>query len=204
MPRTSPSRSPSSPTRATCPRCLRPEVTCICDLIKTVSSDIELLILQHPLEEKQAKGSARLLHLCLPQSQLIVGEVFDLDNLLTDSKQNILLYPQTQETNAPETVNPANLVPDQIRLIVLDGTWRKSRKLLHLNPALATLPRLQLSELPSSRYHIRKAQQDHQLSTLEASCLALGHIDQSPVTYQPLLDAFDYFVQRQQQFTPDK
>ncbi len=193
-----------APTRKTCPRCLRPQITCICDLVKAVDSHTELLILQHPLEQKQAKGSARLLHLCLPQSQLVVSEVFDLDSLLTTDKNNILLYPPSEEPNAPEAVNPSSLTPAQTRLIVLDGTWRKSRKLLHLNPALANLPRLQLNELPQSRYHIRKAQQDHQLSTLEAACLALGQIDQSPNTYNPILDAFDQFVQRQQQFIPTK
>ena len=139
------------PSRETCPKCLRPQTTCICHLVNIVDSDTELLILQHPLEQKQAKGSARLLHLCLPQSQLIVGEVFDVDAFLSTDKHNILLYPPNPESNTPEAVNPTSLVAMKTRLIVLDGTWRKSRKLLHLNPALANLPRLQLIEQPESR-----------------------------------------------------
>ena len=34
--------------------------------------------------------------------------------------------------------------PSRLRLIVLDGTWRKSRKMLYRNPLLQQLPRLSL------------------------------------------------------------
>jgi DTW domain-containing protein YfiP len=112
-----------------------------------------------------------------------------------------LLYPAD---DASPTVSPTDLKPTATRLIVLDGTWRKSRKLLHLNPALGTLPRLNLSELPASRYSIRKAHNPNQLSTLEATCLALGQIDQSPDTYTPILTAFEQFIQRLRGFMPDQ
>ncbi len=60
----------------------------------------------------------------------------------------------------------------QLRLVVLDGTWRKSRKMLYLNPLLQALPRLPLVDLPALQYRIRKAQQAHQLSSFEASVAA--------------------------------
>lgn len=157
------------------------------------------MILQHPLEQHQAKGSARLLHMCLNNSRLTIGETFSAE-ALTSNKQNVLLYPPTEDS---KSVSPLELNPADTRLIVLDGTWRKSRKLLHLNPALNQLPRLSLNELPASRYAIRKAHNPDQLSTLEATCLALGQIDQSPDTYQPVLAAFDQFIQRLQGFMPD-
>ncbi|BFM15954.1 DTW domain-containing protein [Maricurvus nonylphenolicus] len=185
--------------RLTCPHCLRPQTTCICDLVVKVNNPVEVMILQHPLEQHQAKGSARLLHMCLNNSQLAIGETFTGEDL-TSSKQSVLLYPPEEES---QTVCPADLNPANTRLVVLDGTWRKSRKLLHLNPTLSELPRLRLSELPASRYTIRKAHNPDQLSTLEATCLALGQIDQSPDTYQSILDAFDQFIQRLQGFMPD-
>ena len=42
-------------------------------------------------------------------------------------------------------------------LIVPDGTWRKARKLLYLNPLLDALPRVTLGQVPPSRYRLRKA-----------------------------------------------
>jgi DTW domain-containing protein YfiP len=83
------------------------------------------------------------------------------------------------------------------RLVLLDGTWRKTRKLLHANPLLQALPRWPLPAPPPSRYTIRRAQRPGQRSTLEAACLALGHLEGEPARYLPLLSAFDGWVAEQ-------
>lgn len=185
-------------TRTTCPRCLRPLRTCFCALLPHLSSAVELVILQHPLEERHAKGTARMLHLALPGSQLRVGTTFAASDVLSASRHNLLLYPGAPA--APLTQLQDN--PAALRLLVLDGTWRKTRLLLHTHPFLQTLPRLGLTDLPASAYHIRKAEAGHQLSTLEATCAALSLLEQKPQHYQPLLDAFATFVQRYRQFVP--
>ncbi len=84
--------------------------------------------------------------------------------------------------------------------MVLDATWRKSRKMLHQNPALQRLPRLALDEVPQSRYAIRKAHAPGQLSTLEATCAALAQLEGDTTRWQPLLEAFDGFVAQQQAY----
>ena len=71
----------SSTKRLRCAACLRPGATCLCDVAAPVAHQAEVLILQHPLESSHAKGTARLLHLCLPRSRLEVGEVFDVESL---------------------------------------------------------------------------------------------------------------------------
>ena len=196
--------------RLACATCLRPQSACICQWITPVAHAVEVLILQHPLEVDNAKGSARLLHLCLPHSRLVTGEVFDLPALLTaplkpeagagSPKQAILLYPDTPQHKAlglpaPPVLAPALLRnPSQLRLIVLDGTWRKSRKMLYCNPLLQQLPRLSLQDMPASHYLIRKAHRLDQLSTLEATCAALAQLEGSVEQFQPLLTAFDGFV----------
>ena len=165
---------------------------------------VEVLILQHPLEVEHAKGSARLLHLSLPNSQLVTGEVFAEDvlhHLLTAPwatqtsgcapPHAVLLYPETEGSTcvAPD---PAWLhYPAQIRLVVIDGTWRKSRKMLHQNPLLQRLPRLALHDLPTSLYRVRQAHRSDQRSTLEATCAALAQIEGATHRFTPLLDAFD-------------
>lgn len=185
--------------RAKCARCLRPQSACICAWITPTPHQCEVLILQHPLELHQAKGSARLLHLSLQRSQLITGECFDpalLDGLLSaGSRVNVLLYPGEADGANESSVLPED--PVRIRLIVLDGTWRKSLKMLHLNPCLRQLPRLALHKPPPSQYLIRKARRPDQLSTLEATCLALGQLESDPELGAPLLAAFDAFVDSQ-------
>lgn len=203
--------------RQTCATCLRPQSTCICCWITPLAHLVEVVILQHPLEVNNAKGSARLLHLCLPHSRMATGEVFaepELLALLTapfdtasaataNPKQAILLYPDTPGSRAPETpvapvLTPQSLCdPTRLRLIVLDGTWRKSRKMLYCNPLLQRLPRLPLRDMPASRYVIRKAHRPDQLSTLEATCAALMQLECSATPFQPLLAAFDCFVAQQ-------
>jgi DTW domain-containing protein YfiP len=96
---------------------------------------------------------------------------------------------------APPTLQPQALTNlTRLRVIVLDGTWRKSRKMLYLNPSLQKLPRLGLQTTPSSQYRIRKAHRDDQLSTLEATCHALMQLGEPAVGLQRLLDGFDGFV----------
>ena len=188
--------SSSSTRRATCAACLRAQSACICHWVRPLSSRVDLLILQHPLEVRNAKNSARLLHLCLPGSRLEVGEAFtDLHTLLhADGRVPVLLYPATPGV-VPPLLDPTP--PERLRLVVLDATWRKSRKMLHVNPELQRLPRLALHDVPASAYRIRKAHAAHQLSTLEAAALALGQMESDADAYRPLLQAFDGFVQQQ-------
>lgn len=214
--------------RSMCERCLRPQSACICRWIAPVASEVEVLILQHPMEVANAKGSARLLHLCLPNSRLAVGETFaaaELQALLhapweaaeegcgssPAQRRSLLLYPELPGRLAPgeEVPAPGNEAscgqkddPARLRLVVLDATWRKSRKMLYLNPLLRTLPRLALDDLPPSRYLVRKAHLPHQLSTLEASCHALMRLEGNSQKFQPLLQAFDGFISQQLGYRP--
>jgi DTW domain-containing protein YfiP len=150
-----------------------------------------VLILQHPMETRNAKNSARLLHLSLPGSAIVVGEAFDPDALaalLAGPRLPVLLYPGTP--GAPPPYAPQD--GDEILLVVLDATWRKSRKMLHLNPTLRALPRLALRDVPDSHYLIRKAHAPGQLSTLEATVCALAQLEETD--FAPLIGAFDGFI----------
>jgi DTW domain-containing protein YfiP len=169
------------------------------------------LIFQHPLEVDQAKGSARLLHMSLAHSQLLTGEVFAANE--QPGKHDILLYPdealaQARGLSQPPPLDAAvsqNQLIDfeAIRLIVLDGTWRKSRKMLFLKLWLQALPRLPLTGLSPSGYLIRKAHKPDQFSTLEAVCAALAQLEADTEKYQPLLKAFDGFVAQKNARRPE-
>ncbi|MGJ9417348.1 tRNA-uridine aminocarboxypropyltransferase [Massilia sp. CMS3.1] len=190
--------------RALCAACLRAQSACICAWVRPVAVQAGLLILQHPLEVGNAKNSARLLHLCVAGSRMAVGEVFDpvsLDAMLqADGRTPVLLYPETPGLVCakPDSAIP----PHKLLIVVLDATWRKSRKMLYLNPALQCLPRLALVDMPASGYRIRKAHAPDQLSTLEASAHALGQVTGDMAAVAPLFAAFEGFVQQQAAFVP--
>ncbi|MGK5050090.1 tRNA-uridine aminocarboxypropyltransferase [Janthinobacterium sp. RB2P8] len=193
------------PKRERCAVCLRAATSCICRWTTSVAHVVEVLILQHPLEVHNAKGSARLLHLSLPNSRMLTGEQFAPDTLaaLLADKHNVLLYPDTPGDRSlgiapPPALDPGILLdPARVRLVVLDATWRKSRKMLYLNSRLQQLPRLPLRDTPASHYLIRKAHAPDQLSTLEATCYALMQLERDAPRFVPLITAFDGFVEQQ-------
>lgn len=181
-------------TRARCERCHRPQDHCLCALIPKLDSRTRVLILQHPSEVNHALNTARLAALGLSNAQLVVGEVFeDLAQLLkVPGYRASLLFPG--EGAAALTEQRADSEPTL--LVVPDGTWRKARKLLHLNPLLAALPRVTLENAPVSRYRLRKAPGPEALSTLEAIAHAL-HTLEPDRTFEALLRPFDALIEGQ-------
>jgi DTW domain-containing protein YfiP len=212
-----------------CDRCQRPIRTCFCAFIQQVSNRVELLILQHPDEASNVKNTAGLLHLSLKNSHIYHGEQFNEQQLKkiisSDQRQSLLLYPTLPDYPSLGISSPPTLTPtmpptasdlahhsvesvellrpvEQLRLVVIDATWRKSRKMLYLNPCLQQLPLLSLSDTPASIYKIRKAHSQNQLSTLEASCYALQQLEAHSVNYEPVLQAMRNFIAQLAAFIP--
>lgn len=79
--------------------------------------------------------------------------------------------------------------------IVLDGTWRKASKLLHLNPELSRLPAFHFADPPPGRYRIRRRPAEGQLSTAEAVRHLLTIVEPDLDT-RPIDDAFEALVER--------
>lgn len=182
-------------SRLRCSTCNRALAGCWCRCVRPVGNPLPVLILQHPDEAQQVKNTAGLLHRCLHQSQLVMSETMPEP---VDTTGMVLLYPDTAAEGPWATPAPWPSGGVQT-LVVLDATWRKSRRMLHLNPWLAALPRLSLSATPPSRYAIRRAHDDDQRSTLEACALALAQLDEAPDRYQPLWAAMEAFIELQQQ-----
>ena len=200
--------SPAPPSanakRPVCIRCTLPLASCLCRWITPTANQAHLLLLQHPQEARQAKGTARLLRLSLQHCDCQVGELFDAT--LLDPAPGLrtwLLYPAAADmgsnaassaTAPPVPVPVHSIKPSHCRLLLLDGTWRQARHLLQTNPWLQALPRWPLLAPPASRYRIRRAQRPAQRSTLEAACLALATLEAAPERYGALLAAFDGWV----------
>lgn len=183
---------PSPTPRLRCAACALPLRTCVCALVTHTPNRVEVLVLQHPDEVGEAKGSARLMSLSLGRSRVVVGEQFEpgaLQALLQPG--SALLYPAAGDAAAPAVEDSDGVT----QLVVIDATWRKSLKMLRSNPLLHALPRWVLAVPPPGRYGaLRKARLATQLSTLEATCAALAALEGAPGRYAPLLDAFDRFV----------
>ena len=181
-------------SRLQCPRCLRPTTHCLCALIPSLDSRTRVLLLQHPSEVNHALNTARLAALGLVNAQLVVGEVFEgLQTLLNPpGYQARLLFPG-EDAQPLQAYSPSD---EPLLLVVPDGTWRKARKLLHLNPLLAALPRVTLTAGAVSRYRLRKAPGPGALSTVEAIVQALTVLE-APTSFEPLLRPFEALIEGQ-------
>ncbi len=176
-------------SRARCERCTRPLGHCLCHLIPRLPSRTRVLILQHPDEAGHALNTARLAALGLENAELRVGERFELEP--DPAYRTCLLFPGETAQALPVAEDGRPLL-----LVVPDGTWRKARKLLHLNPQLAGLPRVCLPTGMRSRYRLRKAPAEGALATVEAIAAAL-ELQEAPKRFDALLRPFEALIDGQ-------
>lgn len=186
--------------RKTCPNCQRPLPVCYCSALVQVANTTKILIIQHPLEQKHPFNTGRMAHLCLSNSELIVAETLSATQLTSILKTpSALLYPSLPWL--PETRESA--VDDNIQqLIVIDATWNKSKKILHLHPDLQKLPRHHLKGNLNSNYQIRKTTVANGLSTLESIVKALNTMEpksEGEVGFEAMLQPFDMMIDLQSQ-----
>ncbi|NOI87652.1 DTW domain-containing protein [Vibrio sp. 99K-1] len=180
-----------------CPQCNKALKACICQWVTPLESNVELIILQHPSEEHRPMGTARILSLSLKNSVTIVGEDFSdneqLNAMLADTQyQHVILYPS--EHSAPvESVTRPN---KKLRVILLDGTWKKAFKMWQVSSNLHALNTVHLPKDLKGNYRIRKAPSENSLSTVEAGYHLLSLLEDGR-DFSPLLTAFDQMIQFQ-------
>ncbi|MGL6316296.1 tRNA-uridine aminocarboxypropyltransferase [Vibrio sp. WXL103] len=182
-----------------CQKCGKANKACICEHILALKAKTELIILQHDSEQNHPLGSARILSLSLENARLFIGEDFsehhELNQLLAQSDyQHYILYPGEQSIAL--TTLTTSAVDNKVRLILLDGTWKKAYKMWQLSANLQALPCVSLPSDIRGDYQIRKAPSDNALSTVEAGYHALS-ILQPESDFSPLLDAFRSMIQFQ-------
>jgi DTW domain-containing protein YfiP len=215
--------------RDLCLQCQRPICACICPFISKTNNKTPILVLQHPSEVKQSKGTVALLQRSLSACQVLIGEDFS-DNIelveLLEHHNALLLYPGELAQELLETVNKLDVENNQtvdrkpLLLIIIDGTWKKAYRIFMLSKNLHSLTQAFLPDFLANNgnYLIRKVAKKNALSSLEATCYALalleGQLDtrikgENPITdeniidcgyYQPLLNKFSQFNKFQLSF----
>ncbi|USD61189.1 DTW domain-containing protein [Vibrio sp. SCSIO 43140] len=179
-----------------CPKCLKAKRACICQWIELIHCDTQLIILQHTSEEKRPLGTARILSLSLGNASLFVGEDFSQHtelNALIDDKdyRTVVLYPGEGAMPAETLADDSESKP--LRVILLDGTWKKAFKMWKLSTNLHSLPLVKLADDLIGDYRIRKAPSSNALSTVEAGFHLLETIEPD-IDFTPLVNAFNEMI----------
>lgn len=182
---------PGAPGR--CPRCLLLTSFCVCGLIgEARPSSPAVVIVRHHWEAFKSTGTARLAGLALDNLRIIdfaPENPQPVREALAKLDDACLLYPGG---------TPAEQVGRSPRsLVLLDGTWRQTAKMLRRLPEAARLPRISLSAAAGgeARDRLREAPRAGARSTLESIADALSVLE-SPAAGQRLLDLHQRFVER--------
>lgn len=183
--------------RAICARCRRPEIVCYCAHITPIETATHVVLLQHPRERDVPIGTARMASLCLPNSEIHVGVRWrgsaTLARALSDpTRPAVLLYPGE---GAIDVVRDPPKGP--VTLVVVDGTWWQTKKVVRENPELAALPRYAFTPPSPSEYRIRREPNETCVSTIEALVHVLGALEGDPERFRALLAPFRAMVEAQ-------
>ncbi len=174
-----------------CPRCYLKLHACLCADLPRVITSTEIVIIRHITERHLTSNTGRLLGLMLPRASLIeyapaatAATTLLSPDLLADSW---LLYP-SGEPRRPHAGVPR-------RLLVVDATFRRAKRMLRRLPALYPLPRLSLGAPSAPIHRLRVPTRADGMSTLEAVAHALTLLEGESVGL-PLLAAYAEFVRR--------
>lgn len=163
---------------------------CICAEIPSVPTQTRVLVVRHERESFKSTGTARVAALALPNSHILdSGEETALTNgqLVGQLAGACVLFPS--EPPAPWPEGPVGT------LVVLDGTWRQTRRMFTKLGALHGLPRLTLPPKPAPVLRLRASTFSEGRSTLEAIADALGMLE-GPAVSEPLHRLHALYVER--------
>lgn len=164
-----------------CTGCGRPSPGCWCRFVSPVDVQLQLVVLQHPVEARHPLSTVPVVTAVIRGTVVHRGIIF-ADGTVPPGAA--LLYPG----GAPPDPAAAPRV-----LVVLDGTWTHVRRMLRDNPWLADLPRIGVRPTGPSSYP-RAQPMSEATSTIEAVALALVGLGEPAAVGAALLRPFAALV----------
>ncbi len=191
----------------TCPLCAEPDDRCRCPDLAPIDTRLEVVILQHPQERREALGTGVLAARRLARARIAVG--LSWPNLAAALGRpaapwrwaTLYLGAAREFPAAPDgTVNVLDRRGRPLEasarrtalaalegLILLDGTWSQAKTLWWRNPWLLKTHRVILNPPARALYTaIRREPRRPAVSTLEAAAIALAEVEGAPTLIEQL------------------
>ena len=193
-------------------------VLSVCDEVVPIDNRVAVLILQHPQEQDKLLGTGRLTAVHLTNATFKVGLSWaSLAKALgraADPKRWAILhlgsarprdFPKGREVIVLD--KKGNPVADQDAaladiegVVVFDGTWSQAKTLWWRNPWVLKAKRVALNPRRPSLYgKLRREPRREGLSTLEATALLLGNLEQRPEIETQMTATFARMLDRYRQ-----
>lgn len=215
------SPSITTPIEDSCPRCLKTQDLCVCQGIRRLKTQRNILILQHPQEPDKELGTAKLAELALEKAKLKVGlswpnlkKAWGSEDALNSQWAVLYLGSGIKEQDKTAFAKkPGSLkwvdkkskafldqesTSKEIQgIIVLDGTWSQAKALWWRNPWLLKLKRaILIPKGPSLYRELRREPRRECLSTLEALGQSLTALGEDPKVEAQLLEVFKSLLEK--------
>ena len=161
----------------------------------------------HPKEfRRQRTGTGYLSHLCLKDSEVIVGLDFSknarLQELLADPEYfTALMYPG-EDALTPQTITNTMEPGKKLLLLILDATWFCAKKMIEHNPFLLELPKLSFQGSYRSIFTFKREPSPECISTIECCYYIIKEFQQAGVVAaeidpEPLMNIFKAMIKLQ-------
>lgn len=189
-----------------CFKCFKPKSVCLCKYGKELDTGVKFVFLMHPKEfRRQRTGTGYLSHLCLKDSEVIVGLDFTknarFQELMADPQYfPVLMYP------GPDAITPGTIIQKmapqkKLLLIILDATWFCAKKMIEHN-LLLELPKLSFEGSYRSIFTFKREPSPECISTIECcyyiikELQAADFVDKT-LDPEPLMNIFKAMIKLQ-------
>ena len=194
-----------------CFKCFKPKSVCLCKYSRELDTGVKFVFLMHPKEfRRQRTGTGYLSHICLKDSEIIVGLDFAankrLQELLNDPKYfAVIMYPGQDACTVNELKQNEQLTTPpgkQLLIIILDATWFCSKKMIEHNPFLMQLPKLSFYGRYTSIFTFKHEPSPECVSTIECcyymikELQSVGMVDKA-IDPEPLMNIFKAMIKLQ-------
>ena len=161
----------------------------------------------HPKEfRRQRTGTGYLSHLCLKDSEVIVGLDFSknarLQELLADPQYfTALMYPG-EDALTPQTITNTMEPGKKLLLLILDATWFCAKKMIEHNPFLLELPKLSFQGSYRSIFTFKREPSPECISTIECCYYVIkefqtAEVVDNAIDVEPLMNIFKAMIKLQ-------
>lgn len=162
-----------------CPRCEIRRPLCFCAFIPRIQLQTRLVILMHTSEEALTTNTGRLAAKALPNSEIRIrgrkDQPMSSVGLVGEGRHSLLLYPSPHAVEL--SADFVSTLKGPVTLIVPDGSWAQTRRIVRRETALAAIPHVKLPTGPPSDYRLRLQPSEKSLCTLEAIARTLGVLE---------------------------
>ena len=185
-----------------CPGCRMPPGHCLCQARPRLKTETAIVIVSQWTDHVRPSNTGHLAHSVLENSSMLIRGLRDqplpqqLD--LAPETRLLVLYAPGPDRAPPEvlgTHHGAKGSGPPTTLLVPDGSWTQSRRMMRREALFAAAQTVVLPPGPPSRYRLRCGRHAHELSTYEAIARALALLEDDLSLLAAMLPIFDQMVE---------